>query len=182
MYSYHYQDSSGNVQVFSRGKLVGHIKPRLNGFAYKPRKGNLWGLSFESIEAVQQHIAEHGLGVGIDGYYVKSREFDDLATLFLTLARAERKVTAVNELFPDDAYIVTEPVDRIANQRIRISGDVAFYQFSRTKMGNRTLRRTVLDLQWVGSTLQGKVKFKERVLTVIRIYDWGTWEAVDCNW
>lgn len=127
----------------------------------------------------------------ITGYKIMSNEHGDLEKLYLTEKAAnrhrdiaERRLMRIDERFGGDVYVDTCEVVSVPRQRVKISGNVAMYQFSRTTMGERTLRRTVRNLRWVHSSLQGEVFFKERILTVILAWDFaneGEWVAVDAN-
>jgi len=59
-----------------------------------------------------------------------------------------------------------EDVDRLSEQRVLITGDVAFWQFNRESNGSRTLNRTVWNIRRERCDWIGEVKFLGRVLLV----------------
>lgn len=90
--------------------------------------------------------------------------------------QAESHIKYLEKAGATDPQIAPMQIETMAAQKITIMGDVAGYQFSATKMGKRTVRRRVYDIEADGNGgLLGLANWKGRVLKVALedwIFDW----------
>lgn len=90
-----------------------------------------------------------------------------IATCF-TADRAVRRAKDVAEKWPgeEDVRVDQEEVDALDRQKVTIDGWNVGYQFSRTRMGVRTVRRKVSNVRWEGDVIYGEVEFLGRRILV----------------
>jgi len=95
---------------------------------------------------------------------------------------AESHVKHLEKAGATNLQIEPIQIEEMSAQKILIAGDVAGYQFSATKMGKRTVRRKVYNIEPDGTGgLVGLINWKKRVLIVALeywIYDWVAVERI----
>lgn len=94
--------------------------------------------------------------------------------------QAESHIVYLGKAGATDPQIAPVQIEAMAAQKIVILGDVAGYQFSATRMGKRTVRRKVYDIESDGNGgFLGLANWKGRVLKVA-LEDWILdWVAVE---
>jgi len=100
-------------------------------------------------------------------YRVSNSELE-LDVTYLTERRAQSHVNYAKTTFDLDLALSEIDIEKIANQRIWVTGDLICYQFSRTVNGYRTVRRTVRDLRRKGKMLYGEAEILGRRIRVER--------------
>lgn len=94
--------------------------------------------------------------------------------------QAESHICWLKKAGADNPEMTPIEIDEIANQKIIIAGDVAGYQFSRSRMGKRTETRKVYDLESDGNGgLIGKANWKGRVLKIVLDGAYLNWVTVE---
>lgn len=96
--------------------------------------------------------------------------------------QAESHIRYLGKAGATDPQIAPVQIEVLVAQKIVVTGDVAGYQFSATKMGKRTVTRKVYDIEPDGSGgLVGLANWKGRVLKVALedwIFDWVAVERI----
>jgi hypothetical protein len=92
---------------------------------------------------------------------------------------AERLLARWSEMGFTDGVVLEQEVNHLPGQRVRVDGSMCGYQFSRTKMGQRTVRRTVRNLREDDDgVIVGEAEFKGRTLRVAHRFT-DQWVATD---
>lgn len=114
---------------------------------------------------------------GIAVYEVRFRDDPEIVHCHLNRESARSHIERLRRIGIDDAHMREDRRDCLSNQQVTISGDVARCQFSRTRMGVRTVRRRVSGIHERGGALFGRALFMGRTLLVAHVAaDW--WRAI----
>jgi len=103
---------------------------------------------------------------------------EDWGIIYLVERRARHHVNYAKDTFDIDLALNEIDIDRIANQRVRVKGDLICYQFSRTTNGRRTVRRTVKNLRQLDDKIIGEIEILGRRVKAERQYN-DYWDGVE---